>query len=97
MLDKKIQPDEKLAKILELEMLSVNEIIHERMASENAPRIPEVTSHLVGAGGKKIRPMLTLAAARLFDYSGDKHLKLATTDLFIQTATMLNDKVVDII
>ena len=50
MLDKKIQPDEKLAKILELEMLSVNEIIRERMASENAPRIPEVTSHLVGAG-----------------------------------------------
>ena len=43
MLDKKIQPDEKLAKILELEMLSVNEIIRERMASENAPRIPEVT------------------------------------------------------
>ena len=94
-MDKKIQPDEKLAKILELEMLSVNEIIRERMASENAPRIPEVTSHLIGAGGKKIRPMLTLAAARLFDYSGDKHLKLAATVEFIHTATLLHDDVVD--
>ena len=94
MLDKKIQPDEKLAKILELEMLSVNEIIRERMASENAPRIPEVTSHLIGAGGKRLRPMLTLAAARLFDYSGDKHLKLAATVEFIHTATLLHDDVI---
>ena len=94
-MDKKIQPDEKLAKILELEMLSVNEIIRERMASENAPRIPEVTSHLIGAGGKRLRPMLTLAASRLFDYSGDKHLKLAATVEFIHTATLLHDDVVD--
>ena len=94
-MDKKIQPDEKLAKILELEMLSVNEIIRERMASENAPRIPEVTSHLIGAGGKRLRPMLTLAAARLFDYSGSKHLKLAATVEFIHTATLLHDDVVD--
>ena len=95
MLDKKIQPDEKLAKILELEMLSVNKIIRERMASKNAPRIPEVTSHLIGAGGKRLRPMLTLAAARLFDYTGDKHLKLAATVEFIHTATLLHDDVVD--
>ena len=95
MLDKKIQPDEKLAKILELDMLSVNQIIRERMASENAPRIPEVTSHLIGAGGKRLRPMLTLAAARLFDYSGDNHLKLAATVEFIHTATLLHDDVVD--
>ena len=94
-MDKKIQPDEKLAKILELEMLSVNEIIRERMASENAPRIPEVTSHLIGAGGKRLRPMLTLAAACLFGYSGDKHLKLAATVEFIHTATLLHDDVVD--
>ena len=95
MLDKKIQPDEKLAKILELEMLSVTEIIRERMASENAPRIPEVTAHLISAGGKRLRPMLTLAAARLFDYTGDEHLKLAATVEFIHTATLLHDDVVD--
>ena len=45
MLDKEINPDEKLAKILEVELLSVNKIIRERMASKNAPRIPEVTAH----------------------------------------------------
>ena len=95
MLDKKIQPDEKLAKILELEMRSVTEIIQDRMASENAPRIPEVTAHLISAGGKRLRPMLTLAAARLFDYTGDKHLKLAATVEFIHTATLLHDDVVD--
>ena len=95
MLDKKIQPDEKIAKIFELEMLSVNELIRERMSSENAPRIPEVTAHLIGAGGKRFRPMLTLAAARMFDYVGEKHLKLAATVEFIHTATLLHDDVVD--
>ena len=91
MLDKQIQPDEKLGKILEPEMVSVNEIIRKRMASENAPRIPEVTTHLIGAGGKRLRPMLTLAAARMFNYVGDKHLKLAATVEFIHTATLLHD------
>ena len=95
MLDKQIQPDEKLGKILEPEMVSVNEIIRKRMASENAPRIPEVTTHLIGAGGKRLRPMLTLAAARMFNYVGDKHLKLAATVEFIHTATLLHDDVVD--
>ena len=94
-MDKQIQPDEKLGKILEPEMLSVNEIIRKRMASENAPRIPEVTTHLIGAGGKRLRPMLTLAAARMFNYVGDKHLKLAATVEFIHTATLLHDDVVD--
>ena len=95
MLDKQIQPDEKLGKILEPEMVSVNEIIRKRMFSENAPRIPEVTTHLIGAGGKRLRPMLTLAAARMFNYVGDKHLKLAATVEFIHTATLLHDDVVD--
>lgn len=95
MLDKQIQPDEKLGKILEPEMVSVNEIIRKRMASENAPRIPEVTTHLIGAGGKRLRPMLTLAAARMFNYVGDKHLKLAAIVEFIHTATLLHDDVVD--
>jgi octaprenyl-diphosphate synthase len=94
-LDKQIQPDEKLGKILEPEMVSVNEIIRKRMASENAPRIPEVTTHLIGAGGKRLRPILTLAAARMFNYVGDKHLKLAATVEFIHTATLLHDDVVD--
>ena len=65
------------------------------MASEHAPRIPEVTAHLVGAGGKRLRPLLTLAAARMCGYEGDDHIRLAATVEFIHTATLLHDDVVD--
>lgn len=89
------KPHERLAEILTGEMASVNELIRTRMASEHAPRIPEVTAHLVEAGGKRLRPMLTLAAARLFGYAGDHHVRLAATVEFIHTATLLHDDVVD--
>ncbi len=65
------------------------------MASEHAPRIPEVTAHLVEAGGKRLRPMLTLAAARMCGYDGPYHVHLAATVEFIHTATLLHDDVVD--
>jgi octaprenyl-diphosphate synthase len=65
------------------------------MASEHAPRIPEVTAHLVEAGGKRLRPMLTLATAHLCGYSGPYHVHLAATVEFIHTATLLHDDVVD--
>ncbi|MBC6437067.1 MAG: polyprenyl synthetase family protein [Rhodobacteraceae bacterium] len=74
---------------------AVNALIHARMASEHAPRIPEVTAHLIQAGGKRIRPMLTLAVARMCGYAGDAHQKLAATVEFIHTATLLHDDVVD--
>lgn len=89
------KPHERLAEILAGEMEAVNGLIRTRMASDHAPRIPEVTQHLVEAGGKRLRPMLTLAAARLFGYSGDHHLRLAATVEFIHTATLLHDDVVD--
>ncbi len=89
------KPHERLADILAGEMDAVNHLIRTRMASEHAPRIPEVTAHLVEAGGKRLRPMLTLAAARLFGYSGDHHVRLAATVEFIHTATLLHDDVVD--
>ncbi len=76
-------------------MTAVNRLIRERMASENAPRIPEVTAHLVEAGGKRLRPMLTLAAARMCGYDGPHHIHLAATVEFIHTATLLHDDVVD--
>ena len=76
-------------------MERVNALIRERMASEHAPRIPEVTAHLVEAGGKRLRPLLTLAAARLCGYDGEHHLRLAATVEFIHTATLLHDDVVD--
>lgn len=89
------KPHERLAATLEGEMAAVNELIRTRMASEHAPRIPEVTAHLVEAGGKRLRPMLTLAAARLCGYQGEHHVRLAATVEFIHTATLLHDDVVD--
>lgn len=89
------KPHDRLAEWLAGDMDRVNALIRTRMASEHAPRIPEVTAHLVEAGGKRLRPMLTLAAARLLGYEGDDHVKLAATVEFIHTATLLHDDVVD--
>ncbi|SFK84142.1 polyprenyl synthetase family protein [Shimia haliotis] len=89
------KPHEALAELLADDMSAVNGLIEDRMASEHAPRIPEVTAHLVGAGGKRLRPMLTLAAARLCGYEGPFHIHLAATVEFIHTATLLHDDVVD--
>ncbi|MCB1411109.1 MAG: polyprenyl synthetase family protein, partial [Rhodobacteraceae bacterium] len=80
-----INPLEALSQALAEDMAAVNTLIRQRMASENAPRIPEVTAHLIEAGGKRIRPMMTLAAARLCGYRGDAHVKLAATVEFIHT------------
>ena len=88
-------PHDRLARLLASDMEQVDQVIRARMASENAPRIPEVTAHLVGAGGKRLRPLLTLAAARLCGYQGPFHVHLAATVEFIHTATLLHDDVVD--
>jgi octaprenyl-diphosphate synthase len=88
-------PQDKLSAALADDMAAVNRLIRDRMASKHAPRIPEVTAHLVEAGGKRLRPLLTLAAARMLGYSGENHLKLAATVEFIHTATLLHDDVVD--
>ncbi|MEM6304532.1 MAG: polyprenyl synthetase family protein [Pseudomonadota bacterium] len=98
MLDKNesaAKPHDRLASYLAADMDAVSALIAERMASEHAPRIPEVTAHLVGAGGKRLRPMLTLAAARMCGYPGPYHVHLAATVEFIHTATLLHDDVVD--
>jgi octaprenyl-diphosphate synthase len=88
-------PHDRLGAHLAADMEAVNALIRTRMASEHAPRIPEVTAHLVEAGGKRLRPMLTLAAARLCGYDGPYHVHLAATVEFIHTATLLHDDVVD--
>ncbi len=96
MLDQpRMKPHERLAADLATEMAAVNDLIRERMASRHAPRIPEVTAHLVEAGGKRLRPMLTLASAKLCGYDGPYHVHLAATVEFIHTATLLHDDVVD--
>ncbi len=89
------KPHDRLAAYLAADLDAVNTLIRDRMASEHAPRIPEVTAHLVEAGGKRLRPMLTLAAARLCGYDGPFHVHLAATVEFIHTATLLHDDVVD--
>ena len=89
------KPHDHLAEILTPEMSLVDQLIRERMVSENAPRIPEVTAHLVNAGGKKLRPLLALATARMCGYDGPFHIHLAATVEFIHTATLLHDDVVD--
>lgn len=89
------KPHDRLAAYLADDMVLVNELIRTRMASEHAPRIPEVTAHLVEAGGKRLRPMMTLAAAHLCGYTGPFHINLAATVEFIHTATLLHDDVVD--
>ena len=88
------KPLDRLSEALAAEMEAVNALIRARMASRHAPRIPEVTAHLVEAGGKRLRPMLTLAAARLAGYDGPYHVHLAATVEFIHTATLLHDDVV---
>lgn len=89
------KPHERMQAALAGDLDAVGALIRARMASRHAPRIPEVTAHLVEAGGKRVRPMLTLAAARLCGYEGEDHVKLAATVEFIHTATLLHDDVVD--
>lgn len=90
-----VKPHERLATALAAELIAVNALIRKRMSSEHAPRIPEVTAHLIEAGGKRLRPMLTLAAAKACGYQGPYHIHLAATVEFIHTATLLHDDVVD--
>ncbi len=76
------------------EMNAVNAVILDRMQSE-IPLIPALAGHLISGGGKRMRPMLTLASAKLLDYAGTRHHKLAAAVEFIHTATLLHDDVVD--
>ncbi len=75
-------------------MNAVNAVILERMQSD-IPLIPALAGHLIAGGGKRMRPMLTLAGAALCGYTGTRHHKLAAAVEFIHTATLLHDDVVD--
>lgn len=90
-----MKPFETLSELLADDLNAVNTLITERMTSKHAPRIPEVSAHLVQAGGKRLRPLLTLASARMCGYDGPFHVHLAATVEFIHTATLLHDDVVD--
>jgi octaprenyl-diphosphate synthase len=75
-------------------MAEVNRLIVERTSSQ-VTLIPEVARYLIDSGGKRLRPMLTVAAAEACGYRGDGHVKLATSVEFMHTATLFHDDVVD--
>ncbi len=85
---------EYLADLVAPDMERVNSTILARTGSDVA-MIPEVANHLISSGGKRLRPMLTLAMAKLAGYTGDGHIKLAAAVEFMHTATLLHDDVVD--
>jgi octaprenyl-diphosphate synthase len=90
------RPDglERLVRLTESDMALVNAMILLRTGSEVA-MIPDVANHLIASGGKRLRPMLTLAMAALTGYRGDHHIRLAASVEFMHTATLLHDDVVD--
>lgn len=85
---------ETLLELVRADMERVNALIVERTVSDVA-MIPKVASHLIDSGGKRLRPMLTLATARMCGYAGNGHAKLAAAVEFMHTATLLHDDVVD--
>ncbi|HSD93769.1 MAG TPA: polyprenyl synthetase family protein [Methyloceanibacter sp.] len=83
-----------LMALVEEDMAHVNRIILDR-ARSNVELIPELARHLIDSGGKRLRPMLTIGAAKLCGYRGDGHVRLAASVEFMHTATLLHDDVVD--
>ena len=77
------------------DMQAVDKLINSYITSNVTPVISELSNHLINAGGKRLRPLLTLAASDLCNYSGASHIKLAAAIEFIHTATLLHDDVVD--
>lgn len=89
-----ISPVERLQALVAADMRATDVLIHERLASAVA-LIPDLAKHLIDSGGKRLRPLLTLAAAQIGGYRGQHHAKLAAAVEFIHTATLLHDDVVD--
>lgn len=87
-------PIDRLLALASGDMAAIDAIIIERMQSP-VGMIPDLANHLVGAGGKRLRPLLTVASAHLCGYEGEHHHKLAAAVEFIHSATLLHDDVVD--
>jgi len=90
-------PSDGITRILDLvrqDMDAVNRIILDKAISD-VDLIPELAHHLIDSGGKRLRPMLTIAAAKLVGYTGEHHIRLAACVEFMHTATLLHDDVVD--
>ena len=90
-------PAENLKPLMDLvaaDMEGINRIILDKAVSE-VELIPQLAHHLIDSGGKRLRPMLTLAASKLCDYPGKGHIRVAAAVEFMHTATLLHDDVVD--
>lgn len=83
-----------LFEIVNEDMGAINRIILDKAVSD-VEMIPELAHHLIDSGGKRLRPMLALASAKLCDYKGDGHIRTASAIEFMHTATLLHDDVVD--
>lgn len=92
--EKTAQALDRLKSLVATDLERVNQVILQQMQSR-VTLIPQLAGHIVASGGKRIRPMLTLAAARLCAYNGPRHVNLAACVEFIHTATLLHDDVVD--
>ena len=89
-----ISPVERLNALVDADMKAADRLIHKGMAS-SVELIPDLARHLIDSGGKRLRPLLTLAAAKAGGYESDGHIRLAAAVEFIHTATLLHDDVVD--
>ncbi len=95
--DESRDPAQSLKPLLDLvadDMGGVNRLILDKAVSD-VEMIPTLAHHLIDSGGKRLRPMLTIAGAKLAGYTGDGHVKLAAVVEFMHTATLLHDDVVD--
>lgn len=96
--ERKPSPLDRMAKLVEDDLKATNQAIVERMHSP-VSLIPQLAGHIIAAGGKRLRPMLTLASANMCGYGGkhggERHILLAACIEFIHTATLLHDDVVD--
>ncbi len=81
-------------KWLEKDIVKINSVISENLVS-SATLISELSNHIINSGGKRIRPLLTVACSKLCNYTGSRHIELASVIEFIHTATLLHDDVVD--
>jgi octaprenyl-diphosphate synthase len=96
-LDEAREPSDSLAPLLAIvneDMEAINRIILDKAVSD-VEMIPELAHHLIDSGGKRLRPMIAIAAAKLCDYGGDGHIRTAAAIEFMHTATLLHDDVVD--
>lgn len=95
--DQSINPQPSLDGVMSLvekDLHQVNRVILDNLNSDIS-LIPELARHLIAAGGKRIRPLMTLLSAKVFGYKGTRHIDLSACVEFIHTATLLHDDVVD--